>query len=1042
MTGKNVWLILALLLTSAKLAHAAVTGNIEGIVVDGEHKKPLPGVTVSVSGPALQGEQIEFTDQRGHYLITELPPGEYVVRFYFGEVKVERVGIVLNADKTLQVNGVIPLNATTLKTYRITEKAPTVDVANAQVQTQITGEMVRNAPVAGGFQGRRNYDSVLGLVPGASFDVNPNFSGSVGNENTFLIDGINTTQVNQGFLGTQMTVEFVRETEVVTAGYNAEYGRATGAVVNVVTKSGSNEFHGGAWFFALPLQLTPPTLAGNGEAIASTTKRQYAFDFGADLGGPIVKDRIWFYIGVAPSLSRDTITEMVQMRLATNLDPNMMMGSYAGDVVGGVPACPRYLASSQLCPGTNLFKFATQVLPQYTTRTTYDRALYNWIAKLDFRLSQNANLSVSYIGSPTTQGGIGGGAADVTARSSSDLDNIHDVGAHFTAKVLNRQLQLDALIGWHWEHYQQYYPAGGEQERLTYRGTLPLTTFQNVPECATQMVHGVAFNPCPITGYVVGGMGGQLYQTTQRISATASATYFLKAAGTHALKAGFEFEDASFENRPFYTSGAIARVSTAGTVQQRVYASVDGMGNVTVQPNGIDGTTSTFNEAAYLRDSWNVGFIRGLTVNAGLRWEAQQAHAGDGSTVIAIWDNLAPRVGFAYDVTRRGASKLFANYGRYYETLPLNINDSQFTNRGFSNYIAAMPGTCMRDMNGQVMLGTCAFRPLTAADINTSTYAKVQPGIQGQYLNEFVVGFQYDVGLDLVLGAAYIHRDLGRVIEDSSPDGSGNFIIGNPGADQSAAVDDLRKRIAKTTDPMKLKDLQYTLQQVQGLATMPTPKRDYNALQLTAQKRLSHNFILLASYTYSRTLGNYAQSLGAPNTSSLYDYRELMVNTEGPLPTDRPHNFKFSGGYRLPLGRNSLNIGLGVTVQSGAPIDVLGVDSHYGSSIIFILPRGSGGRLPPVASIDLHFGYGRDFGHHTRMEVTLDVFNVANFQQVTSVDQTYTTNVVDPIAGGVVADLKNLRTTAGAPVVLNPNYGQPTGYQAPLSLRVGARALF
>jgi hypothetical protein len=537
-------------------------------------------------------------------------------------------------------------------------------------------------------------------------------------------------------------------------------------------------------------------------------------------------------------------------------------------------------------------------------------------------------------------------------------------------------------------------------------------------------------------------VGSLTAQTSQRVSATAAATYFLKLGGTHALKAGFEFEDAIFEDRAYYTGGALDRVSAGGIVQQRQYATVDAQGNVTVQPNGINATTSTFNEAAYVRDSWNVGFVRGLTVNAGLRWEALQAHAADGSTVITIYDNLAPRVGFAYDVTRRGASKLYANYGRYYESLPLSINDTQFTNRGFSNYISAMPGSCMRDGRGQVMLGSCSFRSLTAADINTSTYAKVQPGLQGQYLNEVVVGFQYDIGLDTVLGAAYIHRDLGRVIDDASPDGSGNFIIGNPGSDQSSAIADLRGQIAHTTDPAKLKDLQYTLQQVEGLATLPKPTRNYDALQLTAQKRLTHHFILLASYTYSRTLGNYQASLGSPNVSSLYDYRELMVNTDGPLSTDRPHNFKLTGGYTQPIGKNTLNLGLGASIISGAPIDVLGIDSHYGSAIIYILPRGSGGRLPPLASVDLHLGFGRDLPHGTRMELTFDVFNLFNFQQVTSVDNTYTTDVVSPIPGGVVADLKNLRTASGTAVVLNPNYGQPTGYQTPLSLRLGVRALF
>jgi hypothetical protein len=135
-----------------------------------------------------------------------------------------------------------------------------------------------------------------------------------------------------------------------------------------------------------------------------------------------------------------------------------------------------------------------------------------------------------------------------------------------------------------------------------------------------------------------------------------------------------------------------------------------------------------------------------------------------------------------------------------------------------------------------------------------------------------------------------------------------------------------------------------------------------------------------------------------------------------------------------------LNAGLGISVISGAPIDVTGLDSH--ADTIFILPRGAGGRLPPLASCDLHLGAGRDLPHHTHVELSFDIFNMFNFQQVASVDSAYTADTVNPIPGGRVEDLQNLRTTAGVPVVRNPNFGQATSYQAPLSLRVGVRATF
>ena len=108
----------------------------------------------------------------------------------------------------------------------------------------------------------------------------------------------------------------------------------------------------------------------------------------------------------------------------------------------------------------------------------------------------------------------------------------------------------------------------------------------------------------------------------------------------------------------------------------------------------------------------------------------------------------------------------------------------------------------------------------------------------------------------------------------------------------------------------------------------------------------------------------------------------------------------------------------------------------------FILPRGSGGRLPMLTQLDLRVAYSKQFAKRYRVELSLDVFNVLNLQQVTSIDQNYTVDRVLPMVGGTYESLKNLTTTSGTVPRLNPNYGQPTGYQAPLSMRIGARFAF
>jgi hypothetical protein len=465
---------------------------------------------------------------------------------------------------------------------------------------------------------------------------------------------------------------------------------------------------------------------------------------------------------------------------------------------------------------------------------------------------------------------------------------------------------------------------------------------------------------------------------------------------------------------------------------------------------GFNSTEKTLNYGAYLRDSYNVGFIPGLTVNAGVRWEAQQVQGSDGSTQIGIYDNWAPRVGAVYDFTRKGRGKIFASYGWFYESIPMDINDRSFSGEG--SILAATPGgACTANMQGIYDLSTCKPNTMiTNAGISGGSYSAVSPGLKGMYSEEVVAGIQYDVGFDLVLGASYIHRDLGRIIEDMSPNAGSDFIIANPGdTPDPGVIKDLQNEISSTTDPMKKAALTKELGLYQQINIgFPKPKRNYDALVLTATKRLSHNFLLLASYTYSRTLGNYPGTFQAsngqldPNISSQYDLRELLVNRDGPLPNDRPHILKVQGSYFVPFGQNTLVFGLAFNMQSGTPIEVLGANTLYGVSETFILPRGSGGRTPTLTSFDLHVSYRRQLSRLFGFEAYADVFNLFDQQEVTAVDQAYTSSNVNPIENGKIADLVNLKQVNGNQPLLNPNYGHPLAYQAPLSMRVGLRLSF
>src|SRR5262249_46889934 len=161
-------------------------------------------------------------------------------------------------------------------------------------------------------------------------------------------------------------------------------------------------------------------------------------------------------------------------------------------------------------------------------------------------------------------------------------------------------------------------------------------------------------------------------------------------------------EDDIYQDSRRYSGGEIYRVRAGGPEIYRQFGTKipsngpngDGM----VLPDGFSATTTTFNYGAYLRDSYNVGFIPGLTLNAGVRWEGRQLRDINGATQIGIYDNWAPRVGAIYDFTRKGRSKLFASYGRFYESIPLDINDRQFSGEGI---IGGIGQNCM-STNGRL----------------------------------------------------------------------------------------------------------------------------------------------------------------------------------------------------------------------------------------------------------------------------------------------------------------------------------------------------
>ena len=296
-TGLRFSIALSLLALGTGLLHAQTTGEIRGTVVDA-NGVGLPGATVDVSSPALQGARSTVTGAGGAFQVPALPPGTYrVVISLAGFGKAERQTLVrLDATASLAVT----LQVAAAEQVVVTGEAPVVDLNTTTGGSNYGSGIITRLPVG------RNYTDIVKSNPGVSQDradrqgrsAALTVYGSTSAENSFIVDGVDTTNVIRGLQGKVINNEFIQEVEVKTDSYRAEYGNATGGIVNVITKSGGNEFRGSVFarYNSAGLRADEVFTANDSDTFTGTlTPGEQKWDYGVNLGGFLLKDRLWFF---------------------------------------------------------------------------------------------------------------------------------------------------------------------------------------------------------------------------------------------------------------------------------------------------------------------------------------------------------------------------------------------------------------------------------------------------------------------------------------------------------------------------------------------------------------------------------------------------------------------------------------------------------------------------------------------------------------------------------------------------------------------------
>ena len=1111
--------------SSQVAAQSATTGAIYGVITDIDTGEPLAGVTVVATSPG-SASQTALTDDKGTYKINELAPGEYIVTFYYVDATVER-RIPVGVNKVTPVYQKIDTKAIKGEVVKIEGSTPAIDPTSTAQGITIDKNYLKNIPVPG-----RTFESALGAAAGSQGDIlGVAFSGSTSLENQYYVDGVNTTGLSYGTVGSPVINDFIEEIEIITGGYNAEYGRATGGIVNVVTKSGSNDLKGSIFGYWQPGQLTAQAerTPVNASSLDVTGDIGYRADFGFELGGPIIKDKLWFFVGFAPAFVQIDYTRQTKRQT----------DCYQIEDDGSRSECRNQLPNNggyadgapDIDPATGFF-ITDPIDEEIRTRSS---RLYNMIGKINYAATpeQQGQLAVSaQPGSARLPGLYGPANTGV-----QDAYMTTDISAKWTSKFNDGKTEVEGFLGVHRDDFAREAidpMLQGEPLQILYDGTLGTWgpgfgeseatntgCFDGVPNTSDPYPF-ITNCPMSVRSYWVGGPGSLYKDTEQRIAARLGFTQRVKAGGTHEIKAGIDFEDNVTRHTRSLSGGAymLNSVNTQVDVVRWVQITTpdnmdprfDQACNTPAPPTDPDAPTSykcdylpgnpgalgttiegnTFNWSAYLRDSWQIR--PNLTLNLGVRIEEQRLRyagflqdqinpfSGDrhGKNALELKGQVAPRVGILYDWTKEGRSKLYGHWGRFYESIPMEINDYNFGmpvlyvqsyTPGRCLGAGQMPDPRIGGPNGNACLDT-EERPDLRQELFGAMGSLVAPGVKGQYLDEIVAGVEFEVVEDLKLGVSFQDRRFGRVIEDVSVDNANTYIVSNPGEWPEEEERKLQQRIDAEQDPEVKARLMRQLVMFRGIRIFDRPRRDYDALQFTMTRRFSKHLYTQGSYTYSRTRGNYPglinydDNIVLPNNSTQYDLIELLANRLGPLPQDRPHYIKLDAYYQWDLEKaGGLTTGIRFRALSGAPRNALAPHYLYGEDQSFLLPRGSIGRASFEHGLDIHLGYTRKLQVGKRQweaEVFADIYNVYNNQGTAAVDNTYapfvkqgtspgsgaTLQSANPVSGGEYEDLIWVKTIdrtgveSSTPIGRSPNFGNTTARYSPLYARLGARLTF
>jgi hypothetical protein len=1030
MKGKWFLAVLSLLLILTPGLYAQEqTGAISGTVVDNQNQ-PLPGATVeaiSQSGLTLR----TVTDEKGRFRFPRVLLGTYKITASisgFIPAEVKDVAVALGKEVTVTFT----LQPGFAEEVTVTAGGALVDVTSNAVARSFTAEEIANLPLP------RDYSAVVTLAAGArqeDFLAGISIDGASGAENRFYIDGVDTSDPVEGTQGQGLVTDFVQEVQVKSAGYNPEYGGALGGVINVVTKTGTNQFSGSVGLFYRDDSLEPASRNAGDPVLAPYTDGRVCgpglpcrVKYNKDtfsvveptvtLGGPVLRDRLWFFFGLD--------------QRKTSIDRRPW-------VAGTDPRQPQV--------GTATFS-------QDDTYTYLTANLKGQLAD-NLLLKAAANVTRRKVeGALPAENGTTPATADLSVgtkypRDTYSLYADYVASPNFLISARLGRFSLDENSFGYDARYRILFQNGNSAYRNRQGPFDPNTGFDWRP---------VGFSTVPAASFFATD-----FDKWTRDEVSADATWYFEGLGSHQVKGGVQYF--KVKNRESYGEVGNLYIIRWGLADRFGIGVRGRYGSVEVRRFREEGTGQTNNLGVFLQDSWAI--LPNLTVNYGLRAEKEKVPTYFSAQVrreqnlpdsFVEWDfkdKLAPRIGFSWDVFKNQTFKVYGSWGKYYDIMKIEMPRQSFGAARWISYIypldrldwANWPNNCQNstnDPNGNPCGNFFGADPVRL-DLRHPTDPRegVDPDLKPMQNREWQLGFEYQVSRTGVLGLRYVNKKLIDTIEDIGYiafDQNGNpyetYITGNPGKGIVGGDPD-------------------------GDGPLPPQAkaiRDYEGLELSFEKRFSDNWYGRAYLLFSKLEGNYSGLASSdefgrndPNIERYFDglpygYDSYGRLVDGPLNTDRPITFSLQGAYRMPW---NMTVGVNTSYRSGGPrttlAQIFGVEFYPNG-------RNDMGRGPGITQTDLWLAQDFKLGG-LNFQVNLTVLNLFDQRTPTRFwTYKYLEDVCNDFNGCsdhygdynyyfsqmVPYNLDEIMPSDA----LDPRYGKPVAWQAPRQVRLGFKLTF